>query len=54
MLGIKISDPKFALEAIVFTITGIILVAVIGGWFGGQLFPPIDSSRRKRRLSYHS
>jgi hypothetical protein len=55
VLGIKISDPKFTFEALVFTISGIVLVALAGGWFGSQLFPPLDPSRRKKRhLSYHS
>jgi hypothetical protein len=54
VLGLQISDPKFLLEAAVFTISGIISVALIGGWFGGQLFPPIDPSRKKRRFSHYA
>jgi hypothetical protein len=54
VLGVQISNPKFALEAAIFTISGIVLVALVGGWFGGQLFPPLDPSKRKRRFSYYS
>lgn len=54
VLGVQISDPKFVLEAGVFTMGGIILLGLVGGWFGGQLFPPIDSSKRKRGFSYNS
>jgi hypothetical protein len=54
VLGVQISNPKFAIEAAISTLSGIILVALVGGWFGSQLFPPVDPSRRKRRLSYHS
>ena len=54
VLGVQIGNPKFVLETAVFTLSGIIGVSLVGGWFGGQLFPPIDSSRRKRRLSHYS
>jgi hypothetical protein len=54
VLGVQISNPKFALEAAIFTISGIVLVALIGGWFGGQLFPPLDPSKRRRQFSYYS
>lgn len=54
VLGIQISDPKFMLESAIITLGGIITVSLIGGWFGGQLFPPLDPSKRKHRLSYHS
>ncbi|HZZ82511.1 MAG TPA: hypothetical protein VFE62_28690 [Gemmataceae bacterium] len=54
VLGIQISNPKFTIESSVFTMGGIILVSLVGGWFGGQLFPPIDPSRRKRRFSIYS
>ncbi len=54
VLGVQISNPKFVFEAVVLTLGGIITVSLIGGWFGGQLFPPIDPSKRKRRFSYHS
>jgi hypothetical protein len=51
VLGMQISSPKFALEPALFTLSGIITVALVGGWFGGQLFPPIGE-RRKRGPSY--
>jgi hypothetical protein len=54
VLGVQIGNPKFALETAVFTISGIIGVSLVGGWFGGQLFPPIDPRRRKRRASHYS
>lgn len=54
VLGIQIASPKFTLESSVVTMTGIIIVALVGGWFGGQLFPPLDPSRRKRPFSYYS
>lgn len=54
VLGIQIASPKFALESSLFTMAGIVTVSLVGGWFGGQLFPPLSSSRRRRSLSYHS
>jgi hypothetical protein len=54
VLGIQISDPQFLLESAISTLSGIVTVALIGGWFGGQLFPPLDPNRRRRGLSYNS
>jgi hypothetical protein len=54
VLGIQIASPRFVLESAIFTISGIIIVALVGGWFGGQLFPPISSGRRRRSFSYNS
>ena len=52
VLGIQIGGPKFVLESSLATMGGIIIVSLVGGWFGGQLFPPLDPSRRRRRHSY--
>jgi hypothetical protein len=54
VLGIQISGPKFTVESGVAMMSGIIVVSLVGGWFGGQLFPPLDPSKRKRRFSHYS
>ena len=54
VLGIEISSPKFTLESAIFTISGIVAVALVGGWFGGQLFPPLSADKRRRRFSIYS
>jgi hypothetical protein len=54
VLGVQISDPKFVLESAIFTLSGIVVVALVGGWFGGQLFPPLAARRRKRRFSSYA
>lgn len=54
VLGIQISSPKFTLESAIFTLSGIIAVALVGGWFGGQLFPPLSADKRRRRFSIYS
>lgn len=51
VLGIQIGTPKFTLETAIFTLSGIITIALVGGWFGGQLFPPISADKRRRRFS---
>ena len=33
---------------------GIIVVALVGGWFGGQLFPRVEGRKRKRRFSSYA
>jgi hypothetical protein len=54
VLGVQISDPKFVLESAIFTLSGIVVVALVGGWFGGQLFPPVAARKRKRRFSSYA
>lgn len=52
VLGIQCSSPKFTLESGILTLGGIVIVSFIGGWFGGQLFPPVIPGRRKRFAQY--
>jgi hypothetical protein len=54
VLGIQIGSPNFALDSSVYTMAGVIIVSLVGGWFGGQLFPPLDPSRRKRRFLHNA
>lgn len=54
VLGIQCSSPKFSLESAIYTLSGIALVSLIGGWFGGQLFPPLIPGGRKRRFAHYS
>jgi hypothetical protein len=54
VLGVQFSDPNFVLESAVLTMSGIISLSLVGGWFGSQLFPPLDPSKRKKRFSYNN
>ena len=54
VLGVQISDPRFVLESAFTTLTGIVGVTLVGGWFGGQLFPPVTGRKRKRGLSSYA
>lgn len=47
ILGIQFGNPKFTIESGIFTVGGIAVVSLIGGWFGGQLFPPLMPRRRR-------
>jgi hypothetical protein len=49
---IQMANPKGVVETMLMTVGCILLLTVAGGWFGGQLFPPILRSRRPRRSSY--
>ena len=42
VLGIKIVDPKFSLDWAVMHFGGVAIISLVGGWFGGQLFPPLS------------
>jgi len=54
VLGLQISDPRFILESVISTLSGIVGLALVGGWFGGQLFPPVTGRKRKRGLSSYA
>ncbi len=50
LLGIHLNSPQFVLETTVFTVASILCLTLAGGWFGGQLFPPLLAQRPRRRL----
>jgi hypothetical protein len=47
----QVANPKAVAETVVLTVISIVVLAVAGGWFGGQLFPPV-LRRRPRLTSY--
>lgn len=47
-LGIQLGDPKAVLETTVFMILLTLILALIGGWFGRQLFPPLGPTLPRR------
>jgi hypothetical protein len=54
VLGLQLSNPKIVFETIVFTASGIVMLTLVGGWFGSQLFPPLDPNYRRRKFSYYA
>ena len=52
VIGIQIGSPKFVLESTIFTVSGVVTVALVGGWFGSQLFPPLGAKRKRGLAAY--
>jgi hypothetical protein len=52
VLGVQIGSPKFVLESTIFTVSGIVAVSLVGGWFGAQLFPPLSAKRKRGLAAY--
>jgi hypothetical protein len=50
LVGIEASRYPNWLEAAALTLVGTFTLALAGGWFGGQLFPPVVRLKRKGRL----
>jgi hypothetical protein len=46
-IGIQIGQPTPLPESLVLTISSLFVLTLAGGWFGGQLFPPIVATRRR-------
>jgi hypothetical protein len=40
-MGIQFGKSTFELENTFLTLLGVWVFSLIGGWFGGQLFPPL-------------
>ncbi len=47
LVGIQLNQPKHALELAGLTLVSCFTLALVGGWFGSQLFPPILKLRRR-------
>lgn len=50
LLGIYLGSPKAVLESTVLTIISVAVLSLAGGWFGGQMFPPVLSTGRRRGI----
>jgi len=51
-LGVQLANPKSVLEIVLFSASGIGLVAVVGGVFGSTLFPPLGKETPKNLIPY--
>lgn len=49
LVGIHLGNPKVTLETTVFMTAGLVCLTGAGGWFGGQLLPPLVRAPRPRR-----
>jgi DNA-directed RNA polymerase subunit RPC12/RpoP len=48
LLGIRLAHSFFALGPLILTLSSALCLSLAGGWFGGQLLPPVDPARRRR------
>jgi hypothetical protein len=48
LLALQMGNPKATLEKLVFITLLTLGLSLAGGWFGGQLFPPVVGSRRNK------
>jgi hypothetical protein len=50
LAGVYLGNPKIMMESTLFMIIGVMAMTIAGGWFGGQLFPPIHHRKRRNRI----
>lgn len=53
IVGIQLSGGKSDGDTIALAALGLLILAGVGGWFGGQLFPPVIAGRRRRWSSFN-
>jgi hypothetical protein len=51
IIGMQLGNDTLAFESFLGMLGSVVALSIAGGWFGGQLFPPVMASRR-RRLSH--
>ncbi len=49
LAGYLLGKPTVSLDQVIFTVGSTSVLALAGGWFGGQLFPPVVGIPRRRR-----
>jgi hypothetical protein len=50
LVGIQLNQRKHPLELALLSLVSCFSLALVGGWFGSQLFPPVLKLRRRRGL----
>jgi hypothetical protein len=50
-VGFQIANPDFNLDATLSSIITMVGLSCLGGWFGGELFPPVGAAPRRRRIA---
>lgn len=50
LFGIRVGSPEITLDLLLLTLVGTLALGLVGGWFGGQLFPPLVAGPRRKRL----
>jgi len=49
ILGVYLGNPQTTLDITSYMLATLLLLTLVGGWFGSQLFPPIAANSRGRR-----
>jgi hypothetical protein len=52
LAGSHLGNRGAALEQTLLLIASVVSLTVVGGWFGGHLFPPVGARRRKTGAAY--
>jgi hypothetical protein len=47
VIGIHVGNDKLILESLLLMLSSVFVLSLAGGWFGGQLFPPVMRVRRR-------
>jgi hypothetical protein len=47
LLGLGLASGTLSLNLLVFTVMSSVSLGLVGGWFGGQLLPPVERKRRR-------
>jgi hypothetical protein len=50
LLGLGIASGGMPVHLLLFTVTSSLSLGLVGGWFGGQLFPPLNPTRRRQHF----
>jgi hypothetical protein len=51
LAGIHLRGVSIHMQALIFTIINVLALGLVGGWFGGQLFPPLYTGPRHRDVA---
>jgi hypothetical protein len=51
LVGIELGGPSYMLETLILMVSSVFTLSLVGGWFGGQLFPPVIARRRRSSMA---
>lgn len=49
-IGVQLGNPKANFDAVLLMLISMVGFGLVGGWFGGQLFPPIVRTVKRRSI----
>jgi hypothetical protein len=52
IIGFHLASPRLSADTFIVVEVCVLLLCVAGGWFGGQLFPPVNRTKRRRFSGY--